>query len=146
MNRNRLFQWIVAPLIGVLLLFFVASSLRIIEFRYPRAVENDPLLFPVNVQSVTGNTLVLEDGRTLHVDAYHGPLDEIVQESGFRIDVETDRDDSSCVIFVSRRRWICGTPWAASIRIPLIADDVPVNHREEVGTARIVPRDDDNGT
>jgi hypothetical protein len=133
-------KWLFALQAAVLLLLSIACSLRIIQFHYPRAVDNDPLLSPVVVESVSGNTIVLQDGRTLHVEAYDEPLDQIIQESEFRVDVESAGDDSNLVIFAKRRGWICGTPWTGLIEIPLIADDVPINSREPIGTAKIVSR------
>lgn len=95
MNRIRTIKSLFVLQAAVLVILIVASWLRIIQFHYPRAVENDPLLFPVKVQSVSGNTLVLEDGRTLQVETYDEPLDQIIQQSDFQVDVESDGTVSS---------------------------------------------------
>lgn len=127
---------------AVLVVVFVASSLRIIQLHYPREVENNPLLDPIKVQSVSGSTLLLEDGRTFHMHTFDEPLEKIIEESGFLVDVDTAAGEAYSMIYVKRRGFItCGLPWTGVIEIPLIPDDVPRNHRELLGLARAVATD-----
>src|SRR5262245_8023178 len=100
---------------GVFALLFAGTSLGIIQFHYPRAVENDPLLSPFSVSSVIGDNLILEDGRRFQVLGSRESLDTVVEESQYRVDLEPDGDD--IYVFVKRRGWICGTPWVALIQI-----------------------------
>ena len=62
-------------------LFFGTNGCGLIGFHYPRAVENDPLLAPIRVVSVQGNSLCLEDGRVLQVGQLlpEGSLKELVR-------------------------------------------------------------------
>jgi hypothetical protein len=128
---------------AVLFVFIITSWLGILQLHYPRVIDNDPLLSPVKVLSVSGNTLLLEDGRTLLVTANREPLGEVVQKSAFRVDVESEGD--GVLLYAKHRGWLCGTPWVGLIEIPLIADDVPINRREFIGLARVAVRsvDDD---
>ena len=126
---------------AVLMLLIVASHLRILQLHYPHAVENDPLLSPFRVRTISGNMLTLEDGRVLHLETSGEPLDQIIRRSDFQVDLEPGGEESCAVVYAKRRGWICGTPWCGLIEIPLIADNVPINHREPIGFARIVGRD-----
>ena len=117
------------------MLLALASSMRIVQFHYPRAVDNDPLLAPVLVKSVDGNMLILEDGRAFLVSPNpdFGPLAEIIEGSESQVDIGSDED--GVVIFAKHRGWLCGTPWTGLIEIPLIPDDVPLNRRAPIGRA-----------
>ena len=132
-------------LIGLPLFLVVGSWLHLIQFHYPRAVENDPLLSPVKVQSVEGNTLVLADGRTYEVLACGEPLDKMIQASEFQIDIEPLGEQSEMMVYAKRRGWICGTPWVALIMIPLIPEDIPINNRAPIGMATMVAPYADKG-
>ena len=116
----------------------VASSVGIIQFHYPIAVDNDPLLTPIRVLAVVNDTLLLEDGRRLLVDTYDRPLDEMIAATEYRIDIESDGTDAGLLIFGTRRGWICGTPWVGLIEIPLIADPVPINYRDTIASAKLI--------
>ena len=129
-------------LVAIVTLFFGTDGCGLIGFHYPRAVENDPLLAPIQVVSVEGNRLCLEDGRVLQVGQLllEGSLKEIVEASDNRVDLEENvgpdgSPRSGFLVMAKKRGWICGTPWVRPIRFRLIPDDVPVNRREEVGWA-----------
>ncbi len=143
MNCFQIIKLLIVLLIGWFVLFVVGPIFGIIQFHYPRAVENDPLRSPIKVLSVSGNTLVLDDGRTFRVEVYDKPLDEIVRESHFRVDMESESDGSGTTIYAARRGWICGTPWAAMIQIPLFPDKVSINRREMIGTVHVVSQSDE---
>ena len=107
-------------------------SVPLVEFHYPRVVNNDPLISPVEVSHVEGNTIILADDRRFTVHLSDEPLDQVVKNSGYQIDLESWGPETA--IFVKRQGWICGTPWARRLfRIPLIPDDVPINHRQLIG-------------
>jgi hypothetical protein len=131
---------------SALVVLLVASYLQIIQFHYPRDVENNPLLSPVKVQSVRGTRLHLEDGRIYQIDTLDEPLDKLIEESGFLVDVEVDAATLDSRLYAKRRRWICGTPWRTGIlHIPLIPDDLPTNHRQLIGIATAVSNDSKEG-
>ncbi|MDH5676573.1 MAG: hypothetical protein OEZ06_30925 [Myxococcales bacterium] len=127
--------------VRVLAGLLVAWSAFVVEgfvgFHYPRIIENDPFRNPVRVASVEGTTLTLEDGRRLRLettrdaDLYHR-----VKASEFFVEVEDFGEES--YVAVKERMWLCGTPWAYMIRIPLIADDVPINRLVPLGFAWVV--------
>jgi hypothetical protein len=133
--RYRLRTLFIWQAIFVILLI-LASALNIVQFHYPRIIESDPLLAPIRVVSATGNTLTLADGRRLAVQTDE-PLDEALKVSDFRIDIEPTVG-REFALHVKRRGWICGTPYMSLITIPLIPDDVSINHRGFLGTARLV--------
>lgn len=111
--------------------------LGIIQLHYPRPIENDPLLSPVEVELVSGYTLRLRDGRVFSVDTSEESLEKIIEESGYRVDIEPLPQSSHSVVYTKRRGWICGLPWLGVINIPVIPDDVPINRRERIGTATL---------
>jgi hypothetical protein len=135
---SRLGRW--ALLLAALLAatFLGAYGCGLVGLHYMRAVDNDPLVAPVRVLSVQKSTLRLEDGRALQVDhllRHDVPLRELIEASGNWVDVEPD-GPQTLIVFVKTRRGICGTPWAQPVSIPLIPDNVPVNRREQIGTAK----------
>jgi hypothetical protein len=124
----------------VLIVPILLSALGIVGFHYPRAIDNDPLVSPVGVRVVDAKRLVLDDGREFQfVDG----LDESIfgdDSFGNRADLEL-QPDGLYVVYVERRGWICGTPWARMFNFDLIPDDVPINHRVPAGVARLVATD-----
>jgi hypothetical protein len=139
--HRRWFQFTVESLLvatPLVALFFGTNGCGMIGFHYPRAVENDPLLAPIRVLSVQGNSLCLEDGRVLRVDQVlqEGSLKELLKTPDNRVDVESD-GSQGLMLFIKTRGWICGTPWARFVNFRLIPDDVPINRREPLGYATV---------
>jgi hypothetical protein len=99
---RTLFLWQAA----IVVILVTASALRIIQFHYPRIIENNPLLAPIQVVSVTNNALELADGRRLIVEYIEEPLADVIRGTNHRVDIEVD--GSSYLIYVQRRGWICG--------------------------------------
>ena len=77
--------------------------------------------------------LTLADGRVLIFKKVEG-LEQRIRNSGFRVDLENAGGET--LVYIKRRSFICGTPWAQFIRVPLIRDDVMMNRRELVGPAK----------
>lgn len=125
---------------SLLVILCLATSNHILQFHYPRSVQNDPLQSPVIVRSVIGNTLHLDDGRAIEVKT-NAPLDQLIARSDSRVDLEFD--GSEIRVFVNAHGWLCGTPWTALIEIPLIRDDVPINRRELIGFGQLVDANSD---
>jgi hypothetical protein len=135
LSSKRTAAWIAISL-GVLLGLIITPGF--IGLRYPRAKYNNPLRNPVQVDRVHGRTLVLADGRELELSESSGDIAALVAESKNRIDLVAVNDQY--MVFVNRRGWICGTPFAAMIQIPLIPVDVPMNRREPIGVATLLGR------
>ncbi|MES2923598.1 MAG: hypothetical protein V4819_18730 [Verrucomicrobiota bacterium] len=105
-----------------------------IGIRYPRVVENQPLRSPVRVVAVDGSRITLGDGVVVELDdsPMKGTWSSTMSDTHHWIDVESSGGDE-VLIFGNRKGWICGTPWAQPIRIPLIPVDVYRNRREVIG-------------
>jgi len=117
-----------------------------IGFRYPHAVENQPLKHPVRIVSQRGERWTLADGRSIDVSSFRDQqeLTDRLRYSEMLVDVEADdeRADGPLEIYVKSRQFICGLPWCRLINIPLIPDAVPKNRRESIGCGRIVATED----
>jgi hypothetical protein len=118
------------------------SALRIVGFRYPRVVENDPLIAPVKVLEVTDNKFVLADGRELVVDGLDERVGRSLRESNFRVDLEP-QGDSGFVVHVKERGRIGieELPTRSLVNIPLVPNDIPINHRKTLTTAHLLAAD-----
>ena len=130
---------IIAYAAGLLLLLLViATALGMVGFRYPYVVQDQPLNNPVKVLCVESNRLHLADSRVVEVDP-HSKQDITNQlaQSDFMIDVEDGADDE-VVIYARQNGWICGTPWAQPIRIPIFRDTVYRNRRELITVGKII--------
>jgi len=121
----------------------LAVAARVVQFHYPRAVANDPLISPLKVRSADGDKLTLEDGRVLRISGWEGSLQALIAESNRRIDLEAFGGDSEFIMYARCRQFICGTPWTGLIEIPLIPDDVPRYRREFVALATLVLKETD---
>jgi hypothetical protein len=126
-------------LLSVALAIFLLERLRVIGFRYPRVVENDPLLAPINVTSIEGDQWTLEDGRVLHMTIIDDREQPQFRAGQPQLRVDLQQEGSDTIVFVKRRSWVCGTPWACEIKIPLFPDDVSINRREPIGFAKVDP-------
>jgi hypothetical protein len=131
--------FLLQAIIGAVLVLVPLAAPGLVCIHYPRVVHNDPLLAPIMVKSVLDDTITLADGRTIKLEQETAgeSLDALMKDSDFRVDVERV-GDNALVIYVMRRGWLCGTPWVALIQIPLIADEVPINHRMPVGLGHLV--------
>jgi|GEM_PF-3289335 hypothetical protein len=118
----------------------------LIGFRYPHAVENEPLKHPVRIVSQRGDRWTLADGRSIDVSSFRDPqeLTDRLRYSEMLVDVDAydERADGLLEIYVKSRQFVCGVPWCRLINIPLIPDAVPKNRRESIGCGRIVATED----
>ena len=122
----------------MLILLVIASALGMVGFHYPHVIRDQPLNDPVKVLRVESNRLFLADNRIIEVDLY--PKQEITNQfaqSDFMIDVEHGRD-GIVGIYARQNGWICGTPWAQPIRIPIFRDTVYRNRRELITIGKII--------
>lgn len=120
-------------LIVILGLLVLGVLTGVVGIHYPRVIENQPLVNPIEISKVEGSVVTLADGRILEFegDAPKGSWENFFA-SGRKIDIEENGADE-VMVWANKPGWICGTPWATPIRIPLIADDVYRNRREVVG-------------
>ena len=126
----------VAAALAVLIALAWFSGL--VGFHYPHVIKNEPLKAPVKVMRVDEQKLFLEDGRTIEVETYPGEdLTKQLSQSDFMIDVEPAAD-GLVNIYARQDGWICGTPWAQAIRIPIFRDKVYKNRRELIAVGRIL--------
>ena len=110
--------------------FVCASMIGVVGFHYPRVIPNEPLRQPQKVISVQGTNLFLESGTIIAIDTLEASdISNKLHQSGFEIDVE-DSSGGPVAIYARQDGWVCGTPWAQPIRIPLIPDTTYRNRRE----------------
>ena len=113
----------------VLFLLFAAGGSGCICIHYP-APANDPLYGAVEVADVPDNqTLVLRDGRRILLEVYVPNLKEVIRHSENLVEIGSTRLLGDKIlqaeVFVKRcSEFICGTPYAALISIPLIPDRI----------------------
>jgi hypothetical protein len=113
--------------------FLTIVLFSFVGFHYPKVIEDEPLVNPVKIIKIDGSTLYLADGRTLILeDGFDDDWKSIFSQSDFYIDIDAFSDHGDAVIYARQDGWICGTPWARPIRIPIIPDIVFKNRREPV--------------
>lgn len=112
-----------------LVLLFAAGGSGCLCIHYP-APANDPLTDAVEVADVPDNqTLVLRDGRRILLEIYVPELRDVIESSHNLVEIGPSRTLGDKIIqadvFVKRcSAFICGTPYAALIRIPLVPDRI----------------------
>jgi len=133
-----------ASMIGLSSAAFLLDVLGIVCFRYPRVVENQPLAHPLRVVSVSGDHLLLADGRDINVvDVYVNPelgLAAAVTHHS-RGEIELVTRDGMYDLFIKMPATICGNPYAALFSVPLIPDRLPRFRRLMIGRAVVLQKD-----
>ena len=122
------------PLIlgGVVLITLFGYGLvefGLVGLKYPVVVDNEPLENPVRVKSILADDLlVLSDGRKVRLRHKVRNLRKLLDDSNWQVDIEpldeASNDTLSAEVYVRQAGWVCGTPYAKLIVIPLI----PVRH------------------
>jgi hypothetical protein len=114
------------------------SALGLVGFHYPRVVQNEPLRNPQTVVHLDGADLALQSGAVITVEAMDSlEISNKLSQSAFQIDVESG-NDGTVAIYARQNGWVCGTPWAQPIRIPLIRDTVYRNRRHLIALGSYV--------
>lgn len=113
----------------------LVAAIGSVGFTYPRVVAREPLQHPVKIASIQGNAITLVDGRIFDLGP---PPDQkawpdVFSESDGMVDIDASGNDAA--IYANQKGWICGTPWAAPIRIPLVPETVYRDRRELVALA-----------
>lgn len=120
----------VAALFAMLLLLFLGVLTRVVGICYPVMVDNQPLMTPVQIVGVSGESVTLKDGRVLDLYCLGGDWENVLARLP-QVDLEEERP-GDFTVYVSRSHpGICGTPWAQPIRIPLIPHRIDRNRRAE---------------
>ncbi|TWU04650.1 hypothetical protein [Stieleria varia] len=127
-------RWIVVAAGGALLLAWMSG---VVGFHYTRVVDDEPLQNPVEVIGVVENQLYLSDLRVIKLQTgSHEQLLEAITQSAYQVDIQGT--EPYVTLYARTNRWVCGTPWAQPIRIPLIPETVYRNRREMIGYGEFV--------
>jgi hypothetical protein len=121
------------------LLVVGGAWIGLVGFHYPQVIQNEPLRNPQVVVRLDGTNIVLKSGAVIRVeDMSTQEISNKLSQSAFEIDVE--RGKYGTVGIIARQNgWVCGTPWAQPIRIPLIRDIVYKNRRELIAVGSYGP-------
>ena len=120
-----------ALLILTVLLLLGGSLTGVVGFHYPSITQNEPLKNPQKVLSIHGAEIVLQNGRVVRIDdADISQISNKLSQAAFEIDLEGGDHGGAVGIYGRQNGWVCGTPWAKPIRIPLIRDRVYKNRRQ----------------
>lgn len=129
------------PLFGIVLgaIFVALVAVQFVGIHYPLVIQDEPLRNPARIVNVSGKLVTLEDGRKLRMEGIESEDDwnSIFQQSNYQIEIEAN--DDGAMIIARQKGWICGTPWAQPIRVPLIPDIVYKNRKKVVGFANLEP-------
>ena len=129
----------------IFLLLVIAAALGMVGFHYPHVVQDQPLNDPVAVLHVESNRLILADGRVIEADLdSEQDITNQLAQSDFMIDVERGQD-GFVGIYARQDGWICGTPWAQPILIPVFRDTVYRNRRELITIGTVIGEQPTNG-
>jgi hypothetical protein len=128
-------------LVIAVLLAVGGASIGVVGFRYPKVIQNEPLKHPQKVVRVEGTDLVLQNGRTVRVEGIdHSEITNKLAQAAFEVDLEGG-DEGAVSIWARQSGWICGTPWAQPIRLPLIPDRVYRNRKQLIALGSFVRSD-----
>ncbi len=109
----------------------------IVGFHYPQVIENEPFNSPIKVIDMKVNKLFLADGKIIQIDnKFKRDWEKVLSESEFMVDLKFKKD--LFFIYARQKSWICGTPWAQPIRIPLFKDIVYENRIELIAVGKQV--------
>jgi hypothetical protein len=111
--------------------FFLSICAGFVGLRYPIIVKNEPFKKPTKVLEVNGQELTLENGKVIYIKDFSS--EEIIKDlkySNYTIQVE-NVDPTQIIVYIRREGGVCGTPWAAPIRIPIFGQTV---YRDRIST------------
>jgi len=124
----------------VAILVVGGSATGLIGFHYAHVVQNEPLRNPQRVVRLDGVELALQNGAVIRVEALDtGEMSNKLSQSAFEIDVESGKEET-LGIYARQNGWVCGTPWAQPIRLPIIRDTVYRNRRVLIAFGSYVHR------
>ena len=130
---------ILYAIVVIMFLLFIGMGTGLVGITYPIVIEDQPFTNPCKVQKVVEHEMFLEDGRIVVLDRPEG-IKEILAYSKHTIELHEDENNS--VLIVARRNgWVCGTPWAKLIRIPIIGEKVYKNKLEPFSHGWLIPKE-----
>lgn len=126
-------------------LIAMASHAGLIGFTYPRIIDTEPLLAPAVVVKVENTVVTLEDGTRIEIQGLTSEeIKEVLRESHQRLDIKTSANLEERLIYANRNGWVCGTPWATPLTLPLVPQTVYKNRREFVAFGIYVADQDEH--
>ncbi len=111
----------------------------LIGISYPVRVDNTALSSPVKVKRITGHQIELVDGRVITLSDDQEWKDRISYSKNL-VDIEGDSEGPDVWIYGDRKFILCGTPWAQPIRIPIIPNRIPMNHRQLIAVGEVTKK------
>lgn len=106
-----------------------------VSFSYPDVIENQPYKNPIKVVSFSDNTITLENGKEYFIGNHAEIAFDMIKNAGNVIETPEGVDFGvKCRV----EGWICGTPWAQPIVIPIFSEKVYKNRIHVVGVAHEV--------
>jgi hypothetical protein len=129
----------VATILSVAALLLVcALMMGMAGVHYPRIIRDEPLQHPQTVVRIEGTNLVLESGAIIAFDGIEAAsISNKLQQSEFAVDIDGAQGEA-LAIWARQDGWVCGTPWAQPIRIPLIRDTTYKNRRQMIAVGSYV--------
>ena len=122
----------------IMFAIYLACSTKLIGFHYPEIVNDQPFDGGIRITSIEGLRIKLENGLLLKMENDDSFKHEKVQMAiGDLVKIETD-DNENFQIHARVNGWVCGTPWASLITIPIVKDRVYKNKIKFVGFANKV--------
>src|SRR4051812_43856517 len=111
----------------------------VIGFHYPKVIQNEPLHNPQKVVRIIGSDVVMQNGAVLRIDNMDASeISNKLSQSTFEVELDGGPNGEPVAVWARQKGWVCGTPWAQPIVIPLIRDTVYKNRRCVVASGRYV--------
>ncbi len=124
--------------LAVAVLIGLGSMFGLVGVRYPRVITDEPLKHPQKVVRIEGTKLSLADGAVVTLEGVEeGNLSNILWQSEFTVDID-ESTGGDVGVWARQNGWVCGTPWAQPIRIPLIRDTVYKNRRQMIALCSVM--------
>ena len=132
---------------GILVVAFLALGIfsGLIGISYPVRVYNTALTSPVKVKRIIGHQIELVDGRLITLSDDEEWKTQIAYSKNW-VDLEGDPEGPEVWVYGDRKFMLCGTPWAQPIRIPIIPNRIPMNHRQLIAVGEITKTAEQAGT
>jgi len=104
---------------------------KLIGFTYPNVIENQPFVNSLKITKIEGDVTTLSNGcRIKTIQRYDNNKKSHVQVGD---SVYLDHiGDEEYMVKALVDGWVCGTPWARCVTVPLIKQDVYKNRIEVV--------------
>lgn len=122
-------RYAILTIVAVSILILASWATGLVGFHYPKVIQDEPLHQPLRVVRVEGTNLFLQNGDIIALYGLDASqINNMLSQTAFEIDVKNQNGD--LVIFARQNGWVCGTPWAQPLRVPLFEDTVYKNRRQ----------------